>query len=481
MFPNLGHYNTSGTFTTVSIPFGTFDSAGANVAPNSAFEAADIRIYRKAHNGAISATQRSSSNGVTMTSPFDSLTGFHVVDIDLTDNTDSGFYADGYEYYVVLSPDETIDTQTVTGITLGKFTIGIHNVNVVQISGDAAAADNLETAADGGSYNLGGGGVVAASVTGNVGGNVTGTIGGLTAAALKDFFDTDSTTTYASAVAGSVVKEIADNAGGSSLTLGDIADAVWDEAQSGHTTGGTFGKYLDTEVSSRLASGGYSAPPSAATIAAAVRDVDNTSPAGSSFGAVANAVKAKTDQLTFTVANQVDSNVTNWKGSTAPAMTGDAFARLGAPAGASVSADIAAVNSKTTNLPADPADASDIAAALNTLTGVVQSPYYEFELTPAFTSTAGTTLRLIGLVKRGGQRVDVYGADATATCALAVREHGSGSDLFTITATTVNANGTFELSQASPAFTADRVYRYTATVVISGDTYTFEDAFPVHG
>ena len=36
-------------------------------------------------------------------------------------------------------------------------------------------------------------------------------------------------------------------------------------------------------------------------------------------------------------------NVTMWKGATAPAMTGDAYARLGAPALASVSADIAAL------------------------------------------------------------------------------------------------------------------------------------------
>jgi hypothetical protein len=76
-------------------------------------------------------------------------------------------------------------------------------------------------------------------VTGNVGGNVTGTIGGLTAAALKDFFDTDSATTYASAVAGSVVKEIADNAGGASLTAADIADAVWEETIADHS--GTAG------------------------------------------------------------------------------------------------------------------------------------------------------------------------------------------------------------------------------------------------
>jgi hypothetical protein len=83
-----------------------------------------------------------------------------------------------------------------------------------------------------------------ASVTGAVGsvtGNVGGTINGLTAVALKDFFDTDSTTTYASAVAGSVVKEIADNAGGASLTAAEIADAVWDEAQADHVAVGSFG------------------------------------------------------------------------------------------------------------------------------------------------------------------------------------------------------------------------------------------------
>jgi hypothetical protein len=62
------------------------------------------------------------------------------------------------------------------------------------------------------------------------------------------------------------------------------------------------------------------------------------------------AVKVQTDKLTFTVANQIDANVLDWKSATAPAMTGDAYARLGAPAGASVSADIAAVKVDTGNI-----------------------------------------------------------------------------------------------------------------------------------
>lgn len=62
------------------------------------------------------------------------------------------------------------------------------SANVTQISGDSGAADNCETAFDGGSFNVGGGGVVAASVTGavgsvtgNVGGNVAGSVGSVTA------------------------------------------------------------------------------------------------------------------------------------------------------------------------------------------------------------------------------------------------------------------------------------------------------------
>lgn len=47
--------------------------------------------------------------------------------------------------------------------------------------------------------------------------------------------------------------------GASAPTAAAIADAVWDEAQSGHTTAGTFGKYLDTEVSG-VSGGGSSNP-----------------------------------------------------------------------------------------------------------------------------------------------------------------------------------------------------------------------------
>jgi hypothetical protein len=41
---------------------------------------------------------------------------------------------------------------------------------------------------------------------------------------------------------------------------------------------------------------------------------------------VVDAIKVQTDKLAFTIANQIDANVIDWKGAAAPAMTGDAYA-----------------------------------------------------------------------------------------------------------------------------------------------------------
>lgn len=97
--------------------------------------------------------------------------------------------------------------------------------------------------------------------------------------------------------------------------------------------------------------------------------------------AVATALWTDTTAGDFTVALSVGKSVMNgvalgtgltinaYAGNTV--QTGDAFARLGAPAGASVSVDIAAiktvadaVNAKTTNLPAAPAAVGDIPTAV---------------------------------------------------------------------------------------------------------------------
>ena len=85
--------------------------------------------------------------------------------------------------------------------------------------------------------------------------------------------------------------------------------------------------------------------------------------AAANIPADVDAIKAKTDSLTFTVAGDVDCNVQMWKGAAAENMTGDAFARLGAPAGASVSADIVAVKAETAAIVDDTGTAGVVVAA----------------------------------------------------------------------------------------------------------------------
>lgn len=108
-------------------------------------------------------------------------------------------------------------------------------------------------------------------------------------------------------------------------TVAAIADAVWDEARADHTTAGTFGEYTNADAVR------ISGDATAANNCESFFD-------GTGYAGTNNVIPLVTTVTTLT-------------GHTA--QTGDAFARLGAPAGASVSADIAAVKSETAAIVAD--------------------------------------------------------------------------------------------------------------------------------
>lgn len=144
-----------------------------------------------------------------------------------------------------------------------------------------------------------GGNVVGsvASVTGNVGGNVVGSVASVTAAVtVSGDFSATMKTSIGTAVAASAVASVTGNVGG------NVTGSV------GSVTGLTASN-LDATVSSRLASASYTAP-------------DNTS---------ITAIKGKTDNLPSAPADET----------LVIAATTSIMNRLGAPAGASVSADIA--------------------------------------------------------------------------------------------------------------------------------------------
>lgn len=97
----IGDFRVS---STVHLKWSTNSSTGASItrATNGT-----VRIYKGS-----STTERSSAVGITDTEDHDSLTGVHHLSVDLSDDTDAGFYAAGNDYFAVLAT-ATIDGQTV--------------------------------------------------------------------------------------------------------------------------------------------------------------------------------------------------------------------------------------------------------------------------------------------------------------------------------------------------------------------------------
>lgn len=99
----------------VRIPWNSSASDGASITRSTN---GTMRIYKNN-----STTQRTSLNGVTDSEDFDGIVGTMHVNIDLSDNTDAGFYAADNDYHVMLE-GATIDVKVVNA-WVGSFSI--HN------------------------------------------------------------------------------------------------------------------------------------------------------------------------------------------------------------------------------------------------------------------------------------------------------------------------------------------------------------------
>lgn len=127
------HFGFVPASTVLYIPFHTFNSSGASVTITG-LAVTDIEVYK---NG--STTQRASDAGYALLDTdgidFDGLTGIHGFSIDTSDNTDSGFYAAGSMYWVVVSA-VTVDSQTVSFVA-ATFFLGPQQADVRQFGGTA--------------------------------------------------------------------------------------------------------------------------------------------------------------------------------------------------------------------------------------------------------------------------------------------------------------------------------------------------------
>lgn len=120
----------------IEIYFETVNSTGAPVAPSSAFTTADFAIYK---NG--SATAKATTNGLTVTSPFNSETGCHLLVIDTSvDTGDTGWWEVGARYHVKFNTSKTVDSVSIDGRSLPRGSFGIQADGVMTRLGTPAGA-----------------------------------------------------------------------------------------------------------------------------------------------------------------------------------------------------------------------------------------------------------------------------------------------------------------------------------------------------
>jgi hypothetical protein len=275
------------------------------------------------------------------------------------------------------------------GRTLVVDAAGLADANMVKIG--PTGAGTAQTARDiGASVLLSAGtgtgqldftsGVVKANLAQILGTALTETAGQI-AAGFKKFFNI---ATPAATMDHLVLVDTVTTYTGNTPQTGDAYARIGAAGAGLTALGDTRIAHLDADVSSRLASGSYTAPPSASTIAQAVWDVltsalttvgsigkllvTNIDAAISSRSAYAGGDTAGTTTLL--------SRLTSTRAGLLDHLDADISSRLAA--GSYIAPDnssITAIKAKTDNLPSDPADASDIAAAFTSLSGGISASF----------------------------------------------------------------------------------------------------------
>ena len=172
--------------------------------------------------------------------------------------------------------------------------------------------DGMELAGAGGGYDLN------ATTTDNL----QSVPSAMSQAALADFFTIDSGETYGTSVAGSVVQEIAANAGGSGLTAQDVRDAMKLAPTAGAPAAGSVDEYLEDILDDTGTSGVVLSSTTQTNIADTLLRRDWSSVAAPSARSVLNALRAVRNRVrlnagTLTV-YQEDDTTAAW---TAPVTT----------------------------------------------------------------------------------------------------------------------------------------------------------------
>jgi hypothetical protein len=316
------HWSRVALGTVIPFMFTTYDGATGASEEGSGLAVTDIEIYKS--GGGL--TQRSSDAGYALLDAdghaLDSIVGLAGFSVDTGDNTDAGFFAAG-GYYIVVVSSVTVDAQTVNFIA-GTFSLGptltvagVEEVDVTHWIGAAVATPTVN-------------GVPEVDLT-----HVAGS------------------TTSVSALATGVATLLADWLNGGRL------DLILDIIAADTTTDipaliAALQAFVDTEV---------------AAILVDTNELQTDWTNGGRLDLLIDAIKAATDNLP---SDPADASVIAGRFDTVDTAVADlpTNAELATALGTAddaVLAQVALVKAKTDLIPADPADASDIAALIDAL------------------------------------------------------------------------------------------------------------------
>lgn len=151
--------------------------------------------------------------------------------------------------------------------------------------------------------------------------------------------------------------------GATAPTAAEVADAVWDEATAGHTTSGTFGEQLKTDVDAILEDTGTTLQGELDGIQADTEDIQSRLPAALVSGRIDASVGAMANNVMTAAAAAADLT-TELQSGLATAAALDAVDNFVDTEVAAIKTVVDAIQAKTDNLPSDPADASVVAGLI---------------------------------------------------------------------------------------------------------------------
>jgi hypothetical protein len=255
--------NGLGDFDTSAVIYGKFVSVRVDTGAPATLTSGALSVYKDN-----STTQ--STTGVTFTGDFDSVTGLNHFAIDTS--TDGTFYSAGSFFDIVITTG-TVNSISAVGFCVGQFTI--------------KKTSQLRPTTAGRTLDVSAGGEAGLDWA-NVGSPTTSLALTGTTIATTQKVDVDTIKTNPVVNGGTITfPTTATLASTTNITAGTIATVSGNVTGSVGSVTGLTASNLDTTVSSRLATVGYTAP-------------DNAS---------VTSIKTQTDKLTFTVANQLDANV----------------------------------------------------------------------------------------------------------------------------------------------------------------------------